>query len=631
MVSPLRDKEVSELASLVKNFIESPIWSGLILDITRSAPLSAAEVFQHKQDMWMKEVNTMNQQRRPSSLNYDAIFRPEFHHESFVPNFKPRPDVNEFIHDLLVKWRKQMQEIPVIYPRMSTKSAARSSQRWMEEHWNWRSVFDEEDDEFTQCVMERFYCDTGQECQGGCEMRQKWYRSGVSPRTYYAQGGDAFHSSKYLQDGFNLLVDLLPTSNHVLRLIPSNLELDTEDSYVFIYDLSSFTSNFHEHYEFVRRLAEFCRGYPVTIWDGRVGERCVDLGELLSDYAVQNLQTPRYSWERWKKGDYEDHHHDVAGFLGVFGNLMGCTFLHSATILTIVGSVRKLYTAGDDGGAAVNAQLMLRWSGKNTLHVENPFYDDVNLVFFALLLLGKIQWAKVFATCQEGAIALKRPLVQLGKTLSVPLMLIWPSLSLIDMYLNWPPTDLRFSDYKLTHTRSDCLSAICVEINRFLRSLVAYTSRISDEDLVWIHHWLLQLYKDLSLPVEGFVPQYETQMRPYGFVADIADFNTIQEDHLRRTLLKHWKGWCRVPTREYDALWDLDVDQDIFVGNVFVGKKNAFIRYLESTRYVECEGISHVVYGADSLKRIISEYEDEEFSPKLYRVKINSLPLCCSY
>lgn len=609
---------------MAKPFIESPVWSGLVLDMCRSKSISHNDMEEIKAELWMKEINTMNGTRRPSTLNYNAIFYQEHEHEALLPNTLPCPTMNAYIRSVLVEWRDWMKNT-VHYPRMTSKRSARNTERLMDQDVNWRDYFpDEPGIAFCQRVMERHYAETGVAVGGMCEIRQKWYRSGVVPRTYVAQGGSAYHSSKWMQAGFNHLVNLLPSSNYILRLLPTNLDV-SDGRYAFIYDLSTFTSNFHEHDAFMRALANFCSGYTATIWDGRDGYKTVSLYDALIEYANINTNKPSYSWERWN-GDLSEHHQEVAGFLGVFGNLMTCTFLHSAVILTVVACVRRLYTAGDDGGVALYHRMKMEWNEhSNILRLDNDYYDDVNLVFTALEELGIIAWQKVFTTQEDGAIALKRPLVQWHSQLFTSLMLIWPSMSLVELFQNWKRPDPRFSDYVLQHTRAQCRSSCISELTRFQSSIRVFSSQIPVEDLEWIFSYLQGLYRILGCDYEGSVPQLGSRIDS-DFVPVLLEVEDLHSCPFERTIYRHYRGSCRVPCREADDAIQLD-PIDIYVGSVFTTTSSPLLGWLENTGYVSSSPIDIPMYGHDGLIRLLSEYTTK-LSPRVYTYTVNNLPPC---
>lgn len=618
------NNKLKDFASVAKPYIESPVWSGLILDMARSREIPNAEIQRIKDKLWMKEISTMDGSKRASTLNYNAIFYQEHSEESLLPNSQPNPQMNDYIRQVLTEWRDYMSTT-IHYPRATSKRSSRDSERLMDQEVDWRrTYFPQEDMVFCQRVMERHYAETGIEIGGMCEMRQKWYRSGVVPRTYVAQGGDAYHSSKNFQGGFNKLVDMLPMTNYILRLLPTNLDL-TGGLYAFIYDLSTFTSNFHEHDAFMRALAEFCDGYTMTIWDGRDGFKTISLRDALHRYADTNTNKPSYSRERWD-GDLEAHYQEVAGFLGVFGNLMTCTFLHSVVILTIVASVRRMYTAGDDGGVALYHRMKMDWvEHRNKLRLLNDPYDDVVLVFSALEQLGIIAWQKVFTTQEEGCIALKRPLIQWGEQLFTSIMMIWPSMSLIELYRNWKRPDPRFTDYVAMHTRKECRSSCLSDITRFMSSLKTFAELVPEEDLEWIFAYLRGLYEVLGAPFEGSVPQLVRGLDT-DFVATLMDVEDLLQCPFERTIRRHYSGRCWVPCREDDNAFEIG-QPDLFIGNDFLSLSTPLLSYLRNMGYIRSEPLRLLCRGSHGLDRLITEYT-KQLSPQVYHFYVDNLPVC---
>lgn len=618
------NSRLKDFATTAKPYIESPIWSGLILDMARSKEIPMHDIQRIRDKMWMKEINTMDGQKRASTLNYNAIFYQECSEESLLPNTIPNSTMNSYIRGVLTEWRDWMKNT-LHYPRATSKRSSRDSERLMDQYVDWRRrYFPDEDIPFCQRVMERHYAETGVEVGGMCEMRQKWYRSGVVPRTYVAQGGDAYHSSKHGQGGFNKLVDMLPMTNYILRLLPTNLDL-TGGLYAFIYDLSTFTSNFHEHDAFMRALAEFCDGYTMQIWDGREGIKTISMRDYLLRYADTNTNKPSYSRERWD-GDMEAHYQEVAGFLGVFGNLMTCTFLHSVVILTIIASTRRMYTAGDDGGVALYHRMKMEWKERtNKLRLLNDPFDDVVLVFSALEQLGIIAWQKVFTTQEEGCIALKRPLIQWREQLFTSIMLIWPSMSLIELYRNWKRPDPRFADYTLIHTRKECRSSCLSEITRFMSSLATYAEMVPEEDLEWIFEYLKGIYEILGAPCEGSVPQLIRGM-DQDFVATLMDYQDLLECPFQRTIRRHYSGRCWVPCREDDNAYELD-KPDLYIGNEFLSIPSPLLSYLCNIGYIHSEPLRLLCTGSHGLERLMTEYT-KRLSPQVYRYSVDNLPEC---
>jgi hypothetical protein len=633
-VDALQDTHFRRLCSSIRDYIQSPLWSGLVLDLARAVEPTKEEYETLIRASWEKEIIACNSERRPSTLNFNAIFYPHVHgDEEFLPGIPAKQDVNFYLASLITEWRSSVCNQEVHFPRLSSKFCSRRTAAMLEQEFPaWKSVFDEEDDMLSQCVLERLASDTGIEVGGPCEIRQKLYRSGMTPRTYFAQGGDAFFSSKYFQNSFSHLVDLLPISNHVLRLIPSNLDLHTGGNHVFIYDLTSFTSLFHEFLPFIRSLADFCLGHTFVVWHPRYGKVDLDLGEELHKYADVNANCPAYSAVRAKRWGDEVFYHMVAGFLGVYGNLMICTFLHACVVLSVVGDARKCYVAGDDGGAVVFASLVLTWtSNKSPPKPGNAFYDDVNILFYALALLGLIQWSKVFTTQESGAIALKRPLVQTGEQLHQPQMIIWPSLQLINLFINWHNRkDIRFTTLYTFNRREEVRDMSCGELLRFQTNIFYMQHRIAEGDLGRVWNYLEWVYDRLGLRLCGSVPQLPLHHLDSMYPCIEGGPEQLREEPIKRTISRLWQGYCRLPAREGEgSSYCVDVvdEASLYVGQSFIGAMSPLRSYLRKCRYLRCEPLYVTLVDPESLQVLLDEYDRGVRNGRaLYRITVVSLP-----
>jgi hypothetical protein len=628
-----KPNQLMDAVGPVKKYIESPIYSGYILDLARACAPSREELKEIMDNSWDKELNACMTERETSTLNFAAIFDSSRHTEEFIPGVKARPEVNQYIHQLLVDWRDSFVEGQPLYPRMSSKASSRATARLGSQlfpNWTrWKAAG--KDKLFSQKVMERILCESGIELEGPCEMRQKLYRAGIVPRTYFAQGGSAYRSSKFLQDPCSKLVDVLPTSNHLLRLIPTNLQLGHRDQHVFIYDLTSFTSLFREFLPFIRQLANLCRGFDVCTWDGFHGERFMDFGDLWDDYADVNASNPSFSVERAGLDTDQFFYHMCAGFLGVYGNLMLCTFLHAVVVLAVIGDTTRCYTAGDDGGVVVMCLLVLEWGTRREdppTSANHP-YDDVAILFYALSLLGIIEWSKVFTTQEEGAIALKRPLAQVEGHLMSPQMVVWPQSILIEMYRHWnSQRDIRFQTYYMFSTRSECRKAVISEVTRFLSHVAAANYRFSDQDLQVVKEHCQWIYNECGLEGIGSVPQFLRRTYSHDFVPDIEGRGGVQhlrEDPFRRTFVRHWSGFVYLAARVGDEYKEDQID--LYEGNVFVSRMTRQLSYLCKTGYVSYDSLIVCKTGLESLDLLVEVYTNpSSLAPPLYRFHVDNLP-----
>jgi hypothetical protein len=131
--------------------------------------------------------------------------------------------------------------------------------------------------------LERYYCYTGGEIEGPCEVRWAYKYTDLKPRIYYANGGSGYFASRYIKDLVNSIGDLFPTTHRQLRYNPRRVG-PLHNSTLIVYDYSSFTTNLAELKYFLDALASFCDGHTIQVFDTYEGMLDLDLGELLRDY-----------------------------------------------------------------------------------------------------------------------------------------------------------------------------------------------------------------------------------------------------------------------------------------------------------------------------------------------------------
>lgn len=567
----------------MNHLITSPIFSALIIDFCRSSPMQLSDVLSSRLKSWGKEISILEGEPRESSMNFRVWFEPLYFRESFVPSADPNPDMASHIHSLLVQWRSRQSQ-KTFFPRMSRKMVSLSTIRSWEyfEGRTWITREREGGVEFTQETVERYYHHTGVKLGGGCEIRQKWYRSGVSPRTYFCQGGDAFHSSKFVQEMFTDLVDSLICTDHTSRLNPTRILLQI-DQYLRIYDLSGFSSNHHEQKFFLQHLARFCEGYTVQLFDAREGLIVYDLGALISEYNQNNIRSP-YSLERFD-GDFAsvDSFHNVAGFLGVYGNLMTCTFVHGASLLQRFKDPDDINCAGDD------------------VH----FAETPGLEYLADPLIranGVVERSKEFDSREEGAVCLKRGITQQGCRLLQKLMVIWPSFSGIGALFGFYPP--QFPMEKLS--RDEKLNIVGTELLRFLRSL--FTAQIYD-GLEYVVEFLHRLYSEASLPGEGSLPQFGGKwLMP---VLPKSPEDILGSSPIRQLVNNFYVNGVVLPKR-VDPWYEESTQSipcDLYSGVSWEGFTSPYIKYLEALEYVRKDSILVFYSGLQGYDLLVQEFE----------------------
>jgi len=345
------DKPVTWIYNIIRELVESQTLSGLVLNICYSIPLSENEVERIRDDSFMNEISMCETERRRQCVNWAVLLYPEYHHLPLIESAEPQPTLNTNIRNVLHAFKADYKGA-MIYPFASKKGVSIETS---EDFWFSTRAWDVNHLPFKQVtpyqLLERFL-QTGERTLGSAEMRQKWYPTGLKPRTYFAQGGTAFFASTYLRGFLNELADRFIPTNRFSRVDVSRLKLSDPTGRFVIYDFSNFTSNFSEQYYFLTELASFFRGCPVRLAGPFLEPIYADLGDLLDDYAEICNNLPEY-WVGTSccRDVSTSLAHMQAGFLGVFGNLMTCTVPHGLVVRQHVRSDEQQMTAGDDGVA----------------------------------------------------------------------------------------------------------------------------------------------------------------------------------------------------------------------------------------------------------------------------------------
>lgn len=586
------DAILCHIVSIFKDMITTALFSGLILDICRSAPLKTDQIKSEQIKAWGKEYSVCTRERLPHRINFDVLFREECRNESITPYVAPNPRMADYVRSRLELWREETCQ-KLHYPRLSTKQSSYDTMRHYEELTGekWVTESREGGVEFNQLVLERFYCETGYEIPGVSEMRQKWYKSGTTPRTYFAQGGTTFSKSKYMQGMFLDLVDHLDCTNHVSRLNPSRILLDDPEDYLRIYDLSSFTSNCHEQASFCSHLASFCSGYSLRLFDSCKGIILEDLGHLISEFNQVCNEFPLFSLERLDKSEHLGPiSHTNASFLGVYGNLATCTFLHGAVVLQAFDSPDSLNVAGDDGHFR-----------------QKPGFEDV--VTDLIRSIGVVETTKEFDSREDGAVCLKRGLYQHSGRIYQKLMVIWPSFHSLGTLLGFRSP--QFSPFDPGMSKNDFRNLVGNEILRFLSHL--YYAKIQ-ENIDFVLQFLLFYYQQTNLPEYGSLPQCNGKfLCP---VLPTSKDDLYREHPLDKLLRTTYNGSAMVTCSWDEARFDDETEGIGYsVGYSWRGRMTGYLSHMQKLGFVQSEKLKEFVWGDWGFERL-----KEDFDP--YRIPV---------
>jgi len=554
---------------------QTPSMAGLILQLVLLAPMSTVEIESIYRASLQKEMTVMESVRRTCTLDFSPFFG--MYNLPIHDHFPPNPVMARQIHSCIDLWITSLER-KILYPRISSKTISKMTQD------NLYSILPDyvakDPVGITAVDLEYVYHTYGIKIEGPCEMRQKWYCSNLKPRTYYTQGGNAYHTSKYLANPFTDLCDTLPCTNRRLRTDPTRVVIPDETYDVILYDLTSFTSNLHVHRNFMMHLARYCCGRQVTILDTVHGVIQQDLGDMIYEYTEVNLYNPTYTLPSKYSNPSEIHYHNIAGFLGVYGNIATATFIHGITMSMLHVNTNENNVAGDDGLDSC---------------------QDVNQSLELLGTLGEISDEKTFRISEGCCIHLKRPLTRIGNRLIPGQLVAWPTLEHVQENV-----DIRYP-YLKRLSRRERVTAISGSVMAFLRSLES--QQLTAEDTEIIDTLLVYIYNEYELPREGCVPQ-ATHNANTGFVPAY-ERRYIGIDPITNTISRNYANIAKVPLRE-----KCEMEWYMLSDTRFRCNQNSLLSLLERLGYVGSEKPSMYVYGEEGMKRLLKEYVRPD--PRIY-------------
>jgi hypothetical protein len=483
----------------------------------------------------------------------------------------------------------------ILYPRMSHKNMSRDTRREFESTFG---ISLEDVPIWSQIDWSKTYHFTGHKIGGVSEMRQKWYPSGAKPRTYYCQGGTHYQSSCHLQDPFTVLVNSNPITHHIHRLQPNRLILK-EGCHYRIYDLISFTSRMDEQKNFLDKLSSFSSGVIVYVLDLRIGLIPTDLGELLWDYNQLCANHPEVSYERISKDIDEDWiigDHARASMLGIFGNLMSCTFAHAALIAQCIKEEDQVNVAGDDG--------IIEETPENEGHID-----------ICICALGDYERSKTFRSDDEGCICLKRPLWEEPPVLQVGIACIPPSITLVTWHL-FGIGDPRYTFLEDGLSRADRISIVGKDLMRFLRSVHRAQWKLDDSQVLFATEFVRRLTVKASLPLDGRLGHCGDE---YFWPASIEADELRVIDPLKSLVDRRYHGHVILPVQDYEEIEEPIEDWD--QGDVLRGNKTRIMGLLEKLGYIRTERALEVSYDHIGYNHLFRLFTDRS-TPLVYNVYV---------
>jgi hypothetical protein len=573
------------LSDLISSLVTDTLTCGLLISICMAAPITDQECRNQYTTLLAKEMTVMESSPLPGQLNYNCFFGS--YTEPLCNDIPPNLRMAMYIHSIIDSWIVE-QESKIHYPHMTSKLVAKQTQNLISRTYPEYVPYEEEG--CSQYDLEYLYHKFGDKIEAGpCEVKQRWYPGFLTPRTYYAAGSKAYHSSKYMRDALNSLCDFLPPTERYSRVNPNRIQVSDSSHHILLYDLTSFTSNMHEQRHFLHRLGTYCQGHVVRILDTVDGLVEVDLGDLILEYNSMNEQ-PSYASESLL-GDLELRHH-TAGFLGVFGNLASCTFLHGAVMIQTVKEISGLGVAGDDGA------------------VET---EDDSKTIGSIRTLGLMEPSKVYTTQDPGnQVYLKRPVRQVSKRLYAD------SFALYSMFEHLgDEDDTRF--FLKRRSKMERLSALASSVVSFLRSLQRLI--LSDEEKERVSSFLCGLYDSVGFPTSGYLPQLSSSSQsnlPMTLIPTINE-KFICMNPIEMTIKSNWQGSALITET---TAGHIDYDKaDLFEGSTFQSTMSQELLLLSRLGYVEVVKKDVYVFGEEGLERVLKHMTTQS-SRTLYEVSV---------
>nr|WKR37718.1 hypothetical protein [Leptosphaeria biglobosa ambi-like virus 1] len=497
---------------VVLRLLHSSLSCGLLIVYALGVELSDVDVQAGKEESFQKELLATQTRRKIGEWNWEALFNPSAHRGEVIhPLFPFASRAQIEFSKQLPSFRAQLRN-RIILPHYTGRGVSSETATHLLErvrsgrvdkcHGNPKTFHRNLDRRnITSRDVVHHYIRTGNWSYGKTEMKQRWYPHGLLPRTYFSWGGCDIAVAGYLRNFFNDLGDLFPPTHRKSRVDPSWLNDPSPKHGGFLfYDLTSFTSWFHEQVPFLRSVESYFSGVDVYLLGEDLTLSVHDIGSLVGGYIdwCNNFAEFVVSKGIGKGGfEGETYRHMCAGFLGIPGNLITCTIPHGLALATRIDDLHQLQVPGDDVGIA---------------YVDDQHKRDTML---CASTLGSLQFDKVFST-PELCIYLKRLVIEVGSRIQLADMLIYPLLPyLIDPNDRKPYKSNRFRlpDRKLLRSRA---ASVMVSFHRDLWRLTKGDIDAESSEIILL--FLRRVHLMVGLP-EGAI----FQGRLYGGSEDTTD------------------------------------------------------------------------------------------------------------
>jgi len=558
----------------------SPVLRSLLLYCSRNGPLSDTQLKEQQLQSFQKEYDVLSSTPKPQRIHFSSLLD-DRDDESIIPELPQNPTATAYVKYAIKNWVERVCLKPVIYPKLSSKSVSHKTRDicTLRDYPNNYGI----SSNITQVDLERIYHYFHDKVGGENEMRQVYYPSQFSPRTYYSSGGLSFHKTKFIGRLLTLLCEQLPPSSRRTRNLPNRLFVD-EDEYALIYDFSSYTTNLWEHSSFFYWLARCVDEVDVCVMDAYDGPISVSLSSLINDCEDMHV-FPKISVREYIVGCvFPIITNHVAGLLGIMGNIPSAVFLHASIGMQAIDTnhTNKINTPGDDG-------IILTTKENETRVVTT------------ISTIGEFQMEKVYRSIDTGCLHLKKTIVQVANTLITMPNVVLPS---VEYMINDEDVDPRYYKQINKLTKDERRAATASTITSFLKSLRSVD--IGDDDECVILTLLDIIYTWYNLPRFGNVPQFLNSSQSYFCCAIPSQGYDFRVCPITYTIQHNNSRVSRLPMRDrIEPTTDLS---KLGIGDVFVSNGTQLTTYLEKLGYLDKKVKTECVFNEEVYDRTIYEY-----------------------
>jgi hypothetical protein len=240
------------------------------------------------------------------------------------------------------------------------------------------------------------------------------------------------------------------------------------------------------------KLAEFVDDVKIFIVDSREGVLNWTLGSLIRNYNEICNTDCQFMVNRYTEGDTSILIHNIAGLLGVYGNIASSTALHGLHACQICGDTGSCKCVGDDVYGAV---------------VLDKEYSETT-VLESIEALGsiareKVRWWSYQSLEKEEEDDrswpyVKRPFSRLENRMTLSPALFLPIFGLIN-----PLPDIVCRQEESLYTR---VKLLCVQTMALIRRVHAIFPPLESHQKLLLRQYLRTLYIATGTPQEGRLP-----------------------------------------------------------------------------------------------------------------------------